>query len=138
MFTRPFIQLASTGLACVRFIFSFSKHSRNSITFYIKKLNWLNMQNRRSLHVCTMMYKVQKGNAPDYLCNLFQFRQEVHSYGTRQVDSGFIEPRYSRCSHKCFSYFGSMVYNSVPIDIRSASSISSFKKLYFKHLLDQQ
>ena len=53
--------------ACVRFIFNMRKFDREHIGPYLVKLSWLNMESRRNLHALTLMYKIDKNMAPDYI-----------------------------------------------------------------------
>ncbi len=124
--------------SCVRFIYGLKKSSRSHISPYIKKLSWLNMNNRRLLHCCGFMYKIVRGDAAVYLNNMFQFRGVNHSYSTRQSEGVFIEPVYRHYSHKSFLYYGPTSFNSLPEYIKSAGTITKFKTLCKVYFISQQ
>ena len=51
---------------CLRFIFNYRMKDRCDYDILLKKLNWLNMKNRRIKHGLTMIYKILNGLAPHY------------------------------------------------------------------------
>ncbi len=48
-----------------------------------KELGWLSLQYRRDFHQCIMIYKCRNGLVPQYLCDLFNSNDIVHSYNTQ-------------------------------------------------------
>ncbi len=48
-----------------------------------KELGWLSLQYRRDFHKCIMIYKCRNGLNLQYLCDLFNPTECMHSYNTR-------------------------------------------------------
>ncbi len=51
-----------------------------------KELGGLSLQYRRDFHKCIMIYKCRNGLAPQYLCDLFNSNDSMHSYNTRNFN----------------------------------------------------
>ena len=70
--------------ACVRFIYNLRKYDRDHISPFLKKLGWMNMFNRRLLHSYTLMFKIDKNLAPQYLADLVPRSRNIHNHNTRE------------------------------------------------------
>ena len=86
---------------CVRFVYGLRKYDH--ISGFIKDKNILNMQNRRLLHALTLMHRINKGYAPNYLCNRIARHSETHEYFTRNRLN--IVPAFARSKTRSMSYF---------------------------------
>ena len=76
-----------------------------------------------------MMFKILKGQTPDYLSNKFIFRNDTTSYrlrNSREMRLALPQPRtdYVR---KSFPYSGAALWNSLPTDIRVSKTLGEFK-----------
>ncbi len=94
---------------------------------HLKKLNWLNMDNRRLLHLYCQIYKINHHLCPDYLYSRLNTRSNIHSYFTRSNQHFNIPYRRTVQSSKSFFYTAPTLYNALPNDIKSATSLKSFK-----------
>ena len=46
-------------------------------------LNWMNLENRRAMHVCILVFKCMNALVPDYLNNYFSQNKNIPNYNTR-------------------------------------------------------
>ena len=89
-------------------------------------LNWEYLQNRTIRHTCSMMYKILHNMAPEYLRDRFIYKST--RYSLRQSGKlSLPKPNTQNCK-RTFLYRGSKLYNDIPIDIRTSSSLNIFNK----------
>ena len=74
------------------------------------------------------MYKTVNKKTPDYLSDLFT--SSNNGYDLRKKENRLILPKFRTefAKRNCFSFTGAKVWNSIPFNLRSASSLSLFKK----------
>ena len=90
-------------------------------------LGWTSLEERRSLMKAKLMYKTVNQLAPQRLCNIFQFSNNVTSYNLRGSSNGLFIPRpRTKFLKKSFSYSGAKLWNKIPEDIRNSSSYNLF------------
>ena len=53
----------------------------------IKSLGWLTVTKRRDYLTLVLMYKCISSTAPDYLCDLFTYTNDIHDRNTRTADN---------------------------------------------------
>ena len=59
---------------------------------------------------------------------LFEYANNVHGHRTRAAQSNNL---YIKQQHKrCFSYLGTTTWNKIPASIRSATTLTGFKRMY--------
>ena len=94
----------------------------------------LNVYRKCVKSTAIMMYKVRKGTAPSYVNELFNLQQS--QYEMRDNDK-FVLPNYNTISYgkSSLKYFGAKLWNSIPVDIKSSPSLSTFKTSVNKWLL---
>ena len=66
------------------------------------------------------MYKCINNSAPDYLCNLFDMN----------TNSNFMK--------RTFHYSGTILWNSLPPNLKLIQNIDLFKKKYTDYLMSKQ
>ena len=95
---------------------------------------------RRHYFLSTMMYKIVNDIAPIHLRNKFTYTRDTHDVHTRAAGSDTLQipdVHYEKF-RSSLKYQGSLLWNSLPAGLKSASSVDSFKscykKLYFKSL----
>ena len=114
--------------SCVRFIYNLRKYDRDHISPLLVKLGWLNMSNRRLLHSYSIMFKIDKKLAPQYLIDLVPRNMSVHNYNTRAANNF----RNCKCNlaTKQNSFFPKIpsLYNKLPPALKLCKNISVFKK----------
>ena len=67
-----------------------------------------------------LMLDITTNSAPQNICNLFTFTQDIHQYNTRSASSGNYYINHSRLNyHKnYFSICGAKIWNSIPESYR--------------------
>ena len=104
----------------------------------IKSLGWLTVTKRRDYLTLVLMYKCISSTAPDYLCDLFTYTNDIHDRNTRTADNmNLYVPKASSSSYsKSFSVFGAKLWNSIPCNTRNAPNIKIFKDMCKTFLLE--
>ena len=98
-----------------------------------KEVGWELLSTRRQQHRASMMYKIQSGRAPTYLQDLvpspIQARQR---YNLR--NNANLEVPFARLESYSQSFFpaSTRLWNSIPLSIREAPTVNSFKARYLK------
>ena len=62
------------------------------------------------------MFDITTNSAPQNICNLFTFTQDIHQSNTRSASSGNYFINRSRLNHhkNSFSIVGAKIWNSIP------------------------
>ena len=105
------------------------------VTPLLHELHWLPIEYRIKFKILLLTYKSLKGNGPVYLKDLFKFRDSPRQL--RSVDSLTLEyPRTNRRSYgdRAFSIAAATEWNRLPDEIKSCSSVNSFKSQLKTHL----
>ena len=104
---------------------SFDTPSRPLIT----ELGWKTVEELIENESKTMVFKSLNDLAPQYLCNLFTKNSACSSRSLRNTETDLRLPKKrSANGQKCFSFRGAKLWNSLPAESKTASSLGSFKK----------
>lgn len=108
------------------------------VTPILMELHWLPVDYRIIFKILLLTYKVLNGKAPDYLVALLEPyvpRRNLRSSSRLLL----AEPLYNLKTYgsRAFSVCAPRLWNGIPFDIRSSSSISIFKKRLKTHLFRQ-
>ena len=96
-------------------------------------LGWADLETNRKIHKCVLVYKCLHNLVPQYLSNYFIRNYKVHGYNTRRkADLHLPKPKLS-LGKRTFRFSGSALFNSLPLKIQQAASLSSFKNLVKAH-----
>ena len=101
------------------------------ITDALISLHWLRVPERITFKVATLTYHALHGSAPPYLASSFTcvadmpHRRRLRSASTEQLD--VLTCRRSTIGGRAFPVAGANVWNGLPSDVTSASSLSVFK-----------
>ena len=121
--------------AAVRFIFNFRRFERISISEHLKKLHFLPVKYRVDFKVCSLVYKIMIGAAPEYLANLIRPKTSLPSL--RVYNDQFLlevpKPEKENYKNRCFSLYAPKLWNSLPKEIRSACSLLEFQSKLKTH-----
>lgn len=99
-----------------------------SIENLMSEIGWLSLYDRRQFQKLVTMYKIVNGIAPEYLCNLLPpLVTERTVYNLRNADNISTMNRRTEIFAKSFIPSGSLLWNNLPLQIRSETSINSFK-----------
>ena len=123
--------------ASVRFIYNLRKHFRPSlstphpisITSFTKKCHFLPMEARIHFKICILVYKCLNNNAPIYLQNLLSIKNSLPSLRISK-DNYLLQPVFQTLNYKqrSFSAAAPAIWNMLPYELRSSTSIGIFKK----------
>ena len=120
--------------SCVRFIYGLKKFDH--ISQNIKELKWLNMVNRRILHLNVFVHKMlihKSGNIVDKLTQ----RSDIHSVNVRQKNKLTMPHHSTALFQRSFNYNAVFYYNKVPTDLKMLN-VLALKNRLKAYLLDQQ
>ena len=110
--------------------FVFNKLRRDSATDCCYKLHWLPVAARIDYKICTLVYKCRHGCAPKYLSELLE-GHTVRREGLRSanvVDRLTVpETKRKTFSARSFRVMGPTLWNSLPNNVKMASSLEEFK-----------
>jgi len=101
------------------------------ITDAFISLHWLRVPERIIFKVVTLTYRALHGSAPSYLASSFTcvadmpHRRRLRSASTEQLDVPTC--RRSTVGGRAFPVAGAKVWNGLPSDVTSVSSLSVFK-----------
>ena len=82
------------------------------------------------------MYNAIKNQTPEYISNMFPQSVDIHGRHLRSADRDMLRVPYARTQYyeKFFRVDGEKNWNSLPLNIRTISSIESFKKSLKEYL----
>ena len=93
----------------------------------LNSLNWDDLATRRKKQLLISVFKSIHGLFPSYLQDMFVFRDS--SYNLRNLENKLLLPKprtnYLKSS---ISYSGAALWNSLPVEVRSAESLQIFKR----------
>ena len=108
-------------------ILTHSNYDANA-DFLIQQLGWKKLHSQRSIHKAVMIYKSLNGLAPDYLSAKFLDRSSVCNYSLRDTEGKLAVPMpHTNYMKNSFSYSGAVLWNSLPIELRQANSLTAFR-----------
>ena len=97
-------------------------------TSLLEELKWNKLVINRKKQKAILMHKTIKKMTPQYLQEMFTFKE--NDYSLRDSDNKLIVPQpRTEYLKRSFSYSGALLWNSLSGSLRSMSSISSFKKV---------
>ena len=113
--------------AAARLIFDLRKHDH--ITGTLKELHWLHVRYRIKYKIALVTYKTLKADGPAYLRELLVpvQNQRAHRSSTKNL---LKVPKYTLKygGKRSFSFAAPTIWNSLPEDLKSVSSLASFKR----------
>ena len=97
----------------------------------------LSVRNLIRLDMGIFMYNCQSGFMPDSITGLYMTVDNIHSYHTRSMDMGtYIFPGLYTALHKAL--YHTLLWNEIPIKIRKAQSVETFKEKLREHCSEIQ
>ena len=112
-----------------------NKQSMSTVNIF-KNLKWMPIDERIKYFKCIQMYNIQHGLAPTYLCDMFQFVNNVHKRVTRQsVHNNFYIPKFkTNYGQRSFHYSGTALWNNLNNNLKSEQNSTSFRSNYVRNL----
>lgn len=99
-----------------------------SVNKLIKEIGWLPLSERRLFQKVVLMYKIKNDIAPEYVCNLMPPTVANRTvYNLRNVEDISVLNRRTEIFSRSFIPSTITYWNSIPLSIRNADSINSFK-----------
>jgi Reverse transcriptase (RNA-dependent DNA polymerase) len=97
------------------------------ITPVLKRLHWLPIKQRIDFKTSLLVHKSLHSGQPSYLRSLLTIHER--QYSTRSLDALCLQIPFARTSlgKRAFSVAGPRLWNSLPVSVRSADSLSTFR-----------
>ena len=121
-----------------RLIFKASK--RQHVSPLLSDLHWLSIENRIKYKISTVCFNIISGSAPPYLSELVQLytpSRNLRSSSDSRILRVPIRRKITQ-GQRAFSYYGPVVWNTLPFHIRHAQTLASFKSLLKTFLFSRQ
>ena len=124
----------------VRFIYNVTDRDVDLLPYY-KKAHILPIQERIFFKVCLLAYKIIHGSAPPYLQELVErdCNEAGRTRSTSTVDDFRLKvPKIPLMNpslmSRRFTYYAPISWNSLPLEIRSISTVFTFKRILKNYL----
>ena len=102
----------------------------------LKRLHWLPVKFRIHFKICSITFRTLKENHPAYLADLLAW-PKCSKYLRSTNSNLFVVPRIkTKTGSRAFSISGPALSNALPVPIRNAKTILTFRKLHKSHLFD--
>ena len=98
------------------------------------RCNWLSVSNLIKFDRAVMIYKIINGLCPNNLKGRLATRSQISNYSTRNYLDLDIPRQNLEFSEKSFFYFGAKTWNEIPLQIRTSSTTTTFKKKLKEYL----
>ena len=100
----------------------------------LKRLHWLPVKFRIHFEICAITFRTLKENQPAYLADLL-VRPKCSKYLRSTNLNRFVVPRIkTKTGSRAFSISGPALWNALPVPIRNAKTILTFRELLKSHL----
>ena len=105
--------------------------SREALTL----LNWTDLETNRKMHKCILIFKCLHELVPEYLSNYFVRNYSFHCYNTRRRSDLHLPKPKLTLGKRTFRYSGSVLFNTLPVNIKHAKTLPCFRGLIKTHFL---
>ena len=114
-----------------RVILGLKTRDQRTVTLF-KRLDWLPFYDEINVNKLCVFYKCLNGQCPEYLGSRLVLVSDTSTRTSRYGDITIRYPRYNRDTEggKIFLVTAAKLWNSLPIKIRSSTSIKAFKQSY--------
>ena len=105
------------------------------VTPIMKELQWMRIADKINFDISIFTFKVINQMLPDWL---FRFPSvgDIQSRLTRQVNDLVVYRTSTDIGARAISIKGPKIWNSIPLNIKTSSTISVFKEKLKKHILN--
>ena len=93
--------------------------------FYEHKI--LKISDLHFLQTAIFMFRHNLNRLPSYFMTMFHLNRQIHSYNTRYASNIHLNNPRTLLAQKSIRHSGPDVWNSLSLDIRSSSTVESFK-----------
>jgi hypothetical protein len=110
----------------VRLIAGIRKREHTGPSF--SELHLLRIDQIKDLQICEFFFRLEHGLIPSVFQGYLPHASDIHSHFTR--NSSAYRPVKAKSNTRRFTvkFYGTKVWNTIPIDIRHSSSLQVFKK----------
>ena len=92
-----------------------------------KKCNILNVYQIHDYSTAIFMFKFTKCELPHTFSNMFLTNSSIHQYSTRRSTDYHIPKCHSSVLQKATRYYGAILWNSIPSNIKQCNTLPSLK-----------
>ncbi len=120
----------------IRFIFGLRKYDH--VSEYRAELKWLPIRFRRNAHILSVLYNILfNPSTPKYLTTRLEFLCDTHARFLRSSENLKLKmPKHgTKFLDRSFSVRAVRLWNDLPLNVRQAKSLASFKKLVKEHFM---
>ena len=114
-----------------------NKPNRSSSSGLFKDLSWLSFFDRCKYNSAVLTFKVLNDMTPSYIKDMVSF-SENNVYNLRSITNKDLVLRSSHRTNymkSSFVFYSRNVWNSIPLEIRNATNIKSFKEKIKQYLM---
>ena len=97
-------------------------------------LHWLPFADRVDYHRGVLTYKAINNLAPAYISQKFVLQSSTYNTRSSSIGNVIVPKPKLEAYRKSFVYTGSVLWNSLPVQIRNSLSLHSFKKASYQYL----
>ena len=92
----------------------------------------MNIDERFRYYISNLTFKAINNTAPPYITDKLTLTASLHNYQTRQLYTNELSiPKYKHeLTKRTFTYQAAATWNSLSADIRTSSTVKSFKSRY--------
>ena len=110
--------------------------TRSNSVNLLNKSGWLPFY----VNKCLLVLKRLQGNCPSYMYDLLKCNADLHTRSGRYSALNFVCPRYDRKSEegRTFSVSATRLWNSLPINLKKGTWVTSFRKAIYSHFVFKQ
>ena len=100
---------------------------RSNINNLYEETGWMSLQERRTGHVLSLMYKIVNNLAPSYLSNLMPNMEQERNYGLR--NNNMLRAPFTRTEsyRRSFIPYAITMWNGLPAEIQNITTLPCFK-----------
>ena len=111
---------------------------RQHITPVLRDLHWLPIAYRVRYKILTLTFRALQGEAPSYITDLIQEKKQVRALRSQSALTLDVpRTRTARYGDRAFYSAAPVLWNALPVRIRSCDTLDSFKKTLKTHLFCQ-
>ena len=105
-------------------------------TDLLEKFGLPTLDERRKRFKMSMLFKILNNNAPTYLKELFNYNDGAQSFGLRNANLNLSLPSVkTELYQQSFAFSGAKLWNTLPNDLKTETSLKSFKDKLATHQL---
>lgn len=133
---RDRLSLQKIQNACIRYCYNLRKFDH--ISEKLAESRWLMLHERFILHLLCLTYKINLHREPTYLFDKLLRGSNMHGCYTRHRDLYTVPKHRTAQFQRSFSYNAAKIYNKLPWNIKTSSSLISFRKNVKNYLFQQR